>query len=143
MNKDKVQALIELNEGRRNTMYYDSVGIPTIGVGHNLRDKPLSDRVVDLIFEEDYEEHLDELYRVCPWLDDHDEVRKAALLDLCFNLGPTKLAMFKQTLTYFKIKAYDLAADALTQSKWYTQVGVRGPRIVEMVRTGHWPKEIA
>lgn len=138
-----VRKLLELNEGRRNRLYYDSRGIPTIGVGHNLRDKPLSDRAVNLIFEDDFHEHVAELERIAPWFREHDEVRQAALIDLCFNLGAPGLAKFKFTLSAFRTKNYEGAASGLENSLWYTQVGLRGPRIVAMVRTGEWPAELA
>jgi hypothetical protein len=46
-------------------------------------------------------------------------------------------------LTHFKNKVYLSAAIEAEQSRWYTQVGDRGPRIVNMIRTGLWPREIS
>lgn len=141
--KTKLQALIELNEGRRNKLYLDSMGIETIGVGHNLRARPISDAAIDLIFADDLRDHQAELERICPWLDEHDEVRVAALTDMCFNLGPAGLAGFKNMLAHFKEKVYLSAAIEAEQSRWFKQVGDRGPRIVNMIRTGLWPREIS
>ena len=141
MNRAKLRALLELNEGRRNKVYKDSLGYDTIGIGH-LMSRPISDAAVDQIFADDLAEHEAELRELCPWIDEHDEVRQAALIDLCFNLGRTKLAQFKNTLGAFRVKAYEAAALGLEQSRWFTQVGKRGPRIVKMVRTGAWPAEL-
>lgn len=142
MNRAKFERLFTLNEGRRNKLYYDHLGIPSIGVGHNLRDKPISDKAVDQILSDDIDEHLADLEALCPWLYEHDEVRQAALLDLTMNMGAERFAQFKNTLSAFRVKAYEAAAIGLENSKWFSQVSSRGPRIVEMVRTGLWPIEL-
>lgn len=135
-----VRALIELHEGRRNKMYLDSKGIATIGVGHNLRDVPISDAAIDHIFADDMLQVERNLDARLPWWRGEDAVRKAALLDLCFNMGIDKLCAFNFTLSCWKEHNYSGAASGLLNSLWFKQVGYRGPRIVDMVRTGEWPK---
>ena len=49
---DILQAQLTVDEGHKNFMYKDTKGIPTIGIGHNL-NKPISDRAVQVIFEDD------------------------------------------------------------------------------------------
>ena len=120
-------------------MYKDSLGIETIGIGHNLRDKPISDKVIDLLFEEDLKEVEVLLDKNLPWWAEQDEVRQAALIDLCFNMGIGSLMGFRNTLAAWKAGDYSGASVGLQNSKWYTQVGNRGPRIVKMVETGEWP----
>lgn len=138
MNVAKVRALLELNEGRRNRMYRDTKGIETIGIGHNLRDRAISNRAIDVIFEDDLADHTAELFAVLPWAKDQDEVRQAALIDLAFNLGLPKLLLFKNTLAAWRIGAYENAALGLRHSEWFLQVGRRATRIVKMVETGRW-----
>lgn len=139
MNVAKIRALLELNEGRKARMYRDTRGIETIGIGHNLRDRPISQRAIDLIFQDDLNDHTDELFHAFPWAWNLDEVRQAALIDLAFNMGIPTLRTFKQTLAAFEAGVFESAAIGLLNSKWFTQVGQRGPRIVKMVRTGVWP----
>lgn len=139
MNVAKMRALLERNEGRRAKMYRDTKGIETIGIGHNLRDRPISNRAIDVIFEDDLNDHMAELFAAFPWAIDLDEARQAALIDLAFNLGIPKLRQFKNTLAAFKAGVYEAAALGLEQSLWFAQVGQRGPRIVAMVRSGVWP----
>ena len=139
MNVKKIRALLELHEGRRNQMYQDSRGIQTIGIGHNLRDRPISDRAVDLIFEDDLNDHVADLFRAFPWTENLDEVRQAAAIDLAFNMGIQTLSTFKNTMAAFKSGNWEATALGLENSKWYTQVATRAPRIVRMIRTGLWP----
>lgn len=139
MNLEKIRALLTLHEGKRNKMYRDSRGIETIGIGHNLRDRPISDRAVNVIFEDDLNDHAGELFREFPWAAELDEVRQAALIDLAFNMGIPTLRTFKNTLAAFRAGVWEAAALGLEQSAWYQQVKTRAPRVVAMVRTGVWP----
>ena len=50
---DELRRQVIRDEGWRNRMYLDSLGIPSIGVGHNLRDVPISDAAVEQIFADD------------------------------------------------------------------------------------------
>lgn len=141
-----IQDLLELHEGRRNKMYLDSKGVPSIGVGHNLRDKPLRDEAVDLIFKHDVEDAIDDAVEVfgddifgTPVLLGLDEVRQAACIDLSFNLGRRKLAEFKQFIEAVRHGDWVRAGEELVDSRWFHQVGNRGPRLRDMIVSGEWP----
>jgi lysozyme len=138
MNVDKVRQLIERHEGRRNVSYKDSLGFPTIGIGH-LLSRPISDAAVNQIFEDDLKDHAADLFKSLPWAKDLDEARQGALIDMAFNLGINGLLGFKNTLAAMQAGNWEAAALGLEQSKWYGQVKTRGPRIVAMFRTGKWP----
>jgi lysozyme len=139
VNVDKIRKLLALHEGRKAKMYKDSKGIHTIGIGHNLRDKPISERAIDVIFEDDLNEHANELFQNHPWAAAMDEVRQGALIDFYFNVGGSVFAQFKNTVAAMKVGNWEAAALGLERSDWYTQVGTRGPRIVKMFRDGKWP----
>jgi GH24 family phage-related lysozyme (muramidase) len=67
-----------------------------------------------------------------------DEVRQAALLSLAFNLG-NRLEQFKNFLMAVRVQQWEVAAAHLQNSKWFGQVGHRGPRLVSMIHTGTYP----
>ena len=46
-----------------------------------------------------------------PWFAEIDSVRQDALINLCFNLGMTRLLGFKNALTAMSVGDYDKAAD--------------------------------
>jgi lysozyme len=129
------------HEGMRLRPYRDSVGLLTIGVGRNLDQVGVTRDEAIYLLEHD----IDTAVRACvekfPWFAALDEVRQRAVVDLCFNMGVTKLLTFTNTLTCFETGDYDAAADNLMLSRWYSQVGTRGPRIVGMVRTGEAPED--
>lgn len=128
-------------------MYPDSKGIPTIGIGHNLRDKGISNAVAFLIAHEDIDEVEAALTDHLPWWTKLDEVRQRVLVNMAFNMGvgpapenPTgKLLTFVHTLALIETGDYDAAADHMVQSAWFKQVGVRAVRLVEAMRTGAMP----
>ncbi len=127
---------LTLDEGVRPKPYTDSTGNITIGRGRNLTAVGLRPNEIEYLYLNDVNEVLHDLDTHLPWWRDQDDVRQRALADLCFNMGISTLLTFHVTLSLWKDKQYEQAAYALTRSRWYTQVGRRGPRIVDMVLTG-------
>jgi lysozyme len=134
-----VRALIAGHEGRTNRPYLCSAGKLTIGIGRNLDDVGLTNDEVDYLFENDIRRATRWCGEVVPHFAILDSVRQMAFLDLMFNLGPTRLRGFRKALAAVERMDWETAADELIDSRWYTQVGRRGPRIVHMVRTGEMP----
>jgi lysozyme len=127
--------LIELHEGRRAKPYQDTVGKWTVGVGRNLTDKGLSDSEIDYLLMNDIRECTDDLQTFL-WWDDLDEVRRNVLIDMRFNLGPSRFRGFKATLAAVAMGDYVTASDQMRKSKWYRQVKGRGERLARMMSTG-------
>lgn len=70
------------------------------------------------------------------WWPGTDEVRRDVLANLCFNMGMQRLVGFKNMLAAMKAGDYEVAAQELEDSHWFEQVGNRGPRLVDQLRTG-------
>jgi lysozyme len=138
---DRLKALLERHEGRRRIVYADSLGIPTIGIGRNLKGKGLSEAEVDMLYEHDIAEIRAELTRRIPWWIDLDEVRQAVLMDMAF-MGVAKLMGFKVTLAAVEKGEYAAAARGMLASKWAGQVGRRADELAEMMRSGEWPRDV-
>jgi len=138
----KIPLLIEAHEGRMRKMYKCTAGFNTIGVGHNLDANVLTDRAIDVILVEDIRQVEMDLDRCLPWWRNESDSRRAALVDLCFNLGIQGVLGFRNTLHAWMNRDYEAAARGLENSKWHGQVGRRAPRIEHMVRTGMWPEEL-
>lgn len=130
--------LLERHEGRRNVAYKDTKGIWTVGVGHNLLT-PISEKAIDVILLDDLAVVEANLNNFLPWWTQHNNARQLAMIDLCFNLGVSRLLGFRKALNAWLNQDYEGAARELKDSAWFAQVGTRGPRIVEMVRTGLLP----
>jgi lysozyme len=53
---------------------------------------------------------------------------------MAFNLGRSRLSKFKKMVTAVNEGNYAKAADEMTDSKWYRQVGRRSKELVEIMR---------
>lgn len=137
MDRNRLIDQLRIHEGVEKTVYNDSEGIPTIGVGRNLRDRGLSDDEIDYLLSNDIDIVVDELDKVMPWWKDLDEVRQRVLCDLVFNLGMPRFSGFKKSISYMKQQMWDQAANELLDSKWARQVGRRAQTLSEMMRTGN------
>jgi lysozyme len=136
--------LIELHEGRSNRLYKDSRDIWTIGIGHNIQEQGLSDKVIDIIFGEDLEGVIADC-ETLSWWHRMDWVRQCAVVDLVYNMGMPVFRRFRQTIAYLERSEYDLAGDEILRgsrpdgkSHYYAQVGPRAVRISRMLKTGAW-----
>jgi lysozyme len=134
--RDILKTQLIIDEGCKNKMYADSKGIPTIGIGHNLRDVPISDRAVQVIFEDDVADAEKDVRKLFPCFDSLSDVRKAVVLNLMFNLGYSRLALFTDTIKKINAGDYSGAADGMQYSLWYHQVGDRAKRLVDAMREG-------
>jgi lysozyme len=147
MNADNEALLIDelrRDEGVRYTPYADTKGIPTVGIGHNLQASPLpsgwtyplTGGQVDELLRGDLQNVYGDLTRALPWWTDLSDVRQRVLCNMCFNLGMSKLAGFKNTLNSMRQGAYVDAAAGMLNSAWAEQVGDRAQRLAQMMRTG-------
>jgi lysozyme len=128
---------LSIDEGRRLMPYIDTVGKTTVGVGHNLTDKGISDAVCDRLLQEDVEECVTAASSY-PWFGSLDDARQGVVLCMIFNLGPEGFAKFKNTQALIAAHSYSEAADAMLVSKWASQVGIRARIYSQIMRTGVW-----
>ena len=157
MTNTVTRDLIIKHEGVRHKVYLDSLGIPTIGVGFNLRradaatrlkqvgsdlkscldGTPLTDDQIYMLLDLDLidcETDLKKLFGGDQAWSNLPPVAATVLMDLRFNLGLKTLLTFKHTLADFKAGHFSLAADKLEKSLWYRQVGRRGKEDCDLLR---------
>lgn len=123
---------IKLDEGERLVAYKDSLGIPTIGVGHTKGVKMGDVWTKEQSYQhlrEDVEEALKDAKAVCSSFDELTGPRKGVILNMSFNLGRQRLAGFKNTLRFINAGNYSQAARNMLLSQWATQVGRRANRL--------------
>lgn len=136
-----VRELIAGHEGEVLHAYQDHLGFWTIGVGRLIdkRGGGITHDEAMFLLDNDIAKCRESADKF-PWFAKLDEVRQAAILDLLFNLGETKFWKFDQFRMAISVPDYAWAAEELKDSRWYTQVGKRGPRICSMILTGKWPE---
>jgi GH24 family phage-related lysozyme (muramidase) len=134
--REIARADLTADEGRRNGRYSDSRGVETIGIGHNL-SKPISDRAVDVIFDDDLADAERDARALFPAFDTFSDNRKAVLLNLSFNMGGAKLSKFLKMCAAVNTGRWSDVADELVDSAWFRQVQEsRSSRLIRMIREG-------
>jgi lysozyme len=129
---------LKLHEGLRLKVYKDSVGKLTIGYGRNLDDVGIFPNEAGYMLEGDIDRAEQDFLIRFPWGEDLDEVRKAVLIEMNFNLGVTRFSGFKRMLAAAQAGNVDQAAVEMLDSKWFEQVGNRALTLAERYRTGKW-----
>jgi lysozyme len=133
VNTDLVSRVMA-SEGFRDHKYVDSRGFLTIGYGFNV-DAGISRYCAGALMEAQLQEARN-LIRDYDWFQACDPVRQDVLVELAFNMGSQKLLGFTHMLAACTAKDWAEAGRQLQASAWFTQVGSRGPPLVELLTNG-------
>jgi len=123
-------------EGLELKPYKDTVGKLSIGYGRNLDDVGISKLEAEVLLDHDLAGAEMECRKAFPWFPALSDVRQRVLVNMCFNLGLTKLKTFERMLLALSQHDYALASREMLQSKWAEQVKGRALRLAKMMRDG-------
>lgn len=132
---------LELEEDRRSTVYRDSEGWLTIGVGRlvdSRRSGGLSDDEIDYLLANDIREKTAQVLASLPWAASLSEPRRAVLIGMAFQLGIGGLLAFHDALAAVQRGDYSRASDEMLDSLWARQTPERAARMAKQMRTGEW-----
>lgn len=139
--KDKLSQQLFRDEGFVSHAYQDTLGFWTIGIGR-LIDKSKGGGITEeealYLLSNDIDRKTQELEKALPWINDLDEARKGALLNMAFQLGVNGLLSFKQTLADVQAGRYSKASEKMLQSLWARQTPNRARRVAKQMETGQW-----
>lgn len=143
-------------EGKSAKVYTDTLGNRTIGVGFNLerndaRDKmkkigadfdkvivgeeELSDDQINSLLGYDIEAAIGNAKRLVSNFDKIQDNVKLIVVDMVFNLGPSRFGKFKKFIAAINSFDYQTAANELVNSKWYGQTKRRAKSHVETLKS--------
>jgi len=129
---------LKRDEGLRLEPYRDSEGLLTIGYGHCLDRKGISQAVADQMLLDDIAD-AELITRVrFPWTAQLSEPRRAAIVNLVFNLGGAGLNTFKKFLVAAKAGDWQTARAELLDSKYAKQTGERAVRVATQLAEDRW-----
>ena len=146
MDIEKCKAEIKRHEGEVLEIYEDSLGYKTLGIGHLCQPEDpeydwevgtkVSQEVVDMYYEDDFNKHLAEAIHVFGTDEafyNLPENIQHVLVNMCFNLGSTGLSKFRNMLTACREHQWKIMAVEMQDSKWFKQVGRRSLELQESV----------
>ncbi len=136
-------------EGVRHVAYRCPAGHLTVGVGHNLDADPASEilrrklrlgeaatgREVQALFDKDVGKVVDQLNKRLPWFQNLSAARQYVLISMGFNMGVPGLMKFKNTLAALARGDIPSTIYGMRSSRWYRQVGKRGPKLIRIMDT--------
>lgn len=134
---DRLTEMLKRHEGKRKKVYKCPSGYNTIGIGHNIDTKGLprtikkfldengyiTDAMITELFAQDISDAISDCTRLYPSFNTFSENRKIALIDFIFNVGPGNATKFKVMNRAINAGAWELAAEALSQSLYWRQLG--------------------
>ena len=155
MNRTLIENLIEHHEGRKNSVYKDSLGNLSAGVGCLLMSDvngelianqrvveifnqlgidfdavckgeiSLTDQQVEDIFQIQLNDAIRDSQAQFLEFDSYPDAVQAVIVDMEFNLGAEKYAEFVDTIAAIKDRNWIKAAAEMRDSLWCGQVGNR------------------
>jgi len=130
-------------EGFRSSLYKDSLGKKTIGVGHLITkdDFPFKEGVeypkeqlMDL-FKKDLEKAHKGAMKVVGHIKDLPREIWGVTVEMVFQLGPTGVSHFKKFIKSLEEKDYHEAHLQMKDSRWHKQTKKRCESLAEIVRS--------
>lgn len=157
-----IETMLRRDEGLRLRVYWDTLGYPTIGIGHLILAKKTKDMAVinaelsrhvgrtasgsitmdesSALFKKDLKSVQTEIVKnktTGPVYIKMNRSRQMAMENMSFQMGVGGLAKFKNTLKAMIEERWKDAESGLKQSLWASQTPGRANRVSKIVLTGN------
>jgi len=129
---------LERHEGYRDKAYQDSEGIWTIGYGTNLQELRIDEFLARKWLLETTEEATSAARRFPEYQKLDTDARRNVFIEMVFNMGPSRVAGFRNMLGAIRECDWARAATEMLDSRWARQVGVRATRLSALMENGHY-----
>ena len=127
------------HEGFRAHPYKDTVGKWTIGYGRNLDDVGISQEEAEQLLRNDINTAILAVKMLVPRFNNMTDIRKEVLVNMVFNMGPTRLAGFRKMLAAIEEEEWGKAAEEMLDSQWALQVKRRAHELAFAMQENRWP----
>ena len=138
MDFSQVKRLLKKHEGLSLSLYKCPAGKLTIGYGHNIEDRGISEEAAELLLEQDMMIAYKQVKNAVKCFEQLSEPRQYVIIDMCFNMGITKLMTFKKMLRALDGADYKTAAKEMLDSRWAAQVKGRAAYLSGIMASGIW-----
>ena len=144
MDIDQLRKTLKVDEGVKNEIYLDHLGLPTCGIGHLItEDDPehglevgthIDDERVNELFDQDVQVTLGECRLLYNDFDDLPEEAQQIIANMMFNMGRPRLSRFHKMKQAVDGRDWIEAGNQMMDSRWYKQVTTRADRLVRRMQ---------
>ena len=134
--QDILKADLTLDEGERLKPYKDQFGNISIGRGRNLTGVGISKAEMEAMYSDDASVAEATAMIVFPDFWNYSDARKAALANLCFQLGQEKMETFTVFIALVNAQDWTGAANDLLNTQYAKEVPERAARRAAQLRSG-------
>ena len=145
MNIKQFREELKRDEGVKNEVYLDHLGLPTCGIGHLITEwdteynaevgTPVAEERVNELFEKDLATTIDECKLIYNDFDVLPVKVQHIVANMLFNMGRPRLSRFHKMKKAIDNRDWYEAAYEMTDSKWAKQVPNRAMRLVQEMKT--------
>ena len=145
MNIKQFREELKRDEGVKNEVYLDHLGLPTCGIGHLITEwdteynaevgTPVSEERVNELFEKDLATTIDECRLIYNDFDVLPVKVQHIVANMMFNMGRPRLSRFHKMKKAVDNRDWYEAAYEMTDSKWAKQVPNRAMRLVDEMKS--------
>jgi lysozyme len=146
--KTALEPQLKYHEGLELKAYRDTVGILTIGIGHNLEANPalsilgrrlregdpITEAEAIKLFNEDVDKVITQVSDNVPKFATLSQNRQQVLVDMAFNMGISRLLKFGKMWAAISQDNFVMAAAEMLNSGWALQVKSRAKRLALMMK---------
>ena len=145
MNIKQFREELKRDEGVKNEVYLDHLGLPTCGIGHLITEwdieynaevgTPVAEERVNELFEKDLATTIDECKLIYNDFDVLPVKVQHIVANMMFNMGRPRLSRFHKMKKAIDNRDWYEAAYEMTDSKWAKQVPNRAMRLVQEMQS--------
>lgn len=145
MNIDELRQEIQNDEGRVNSVYLDHLSLPTVGIGHLIKESDpehglpvgtvVDDERVNELFDQDIKVTLSECEQLYENFNDLPEEVQKILANMMFNLGRPRLSKFRKLCKAVAERNWQECAVQMEDSRWHKQVTNRANRLISRMKS--------
>jgi GH24 family phage-related lysozyme (muramidase) len=145
MNIDELREEIQNDEGRVNSVYLDHLNLPTVGIGHLIKESDpehglpvgtvVDDERVNELFDQDIKVTLSECEQLYGNFNDLPEEVQKILANMMFNLGRPRLSKFRKLCKAVSERNWQECAVQMEDSRWHKQVTKRANRLISRMKS--------
>jgi len=140
MDLKKLYEEIKADEGEILEIYKDHLGYETFGIGHLVVEAdpehgqpvgtPVSVERVREVFDKDIQTSINYCESLFGQWHNWPEEVQLIMVNMMFNMGPTRMAKFKNMIGALSVRDWKQAALEGRDSLWYRQVTNRAERLM-------------